>query len=127
VSGEAEIVFDGPHDIERWEVRGRRGDVGIDYFEYAPPEPNEEEQTNSSTGLSERFVILSIVRRGATEAMRAGRLHRAGDIAAVAIHLPEREDALRELARQGWSPAPEDPRVEEATREGSGAEEENSG
>ena len=127
VSGEAEIVFDGPHDIERWEVRGRRGDVGIEYFEYTPPEPDEAAQTTTTGGLSERSVILSIVRGGRTEAMRESRSHRAGDVAAVAIHLPEREDALRDLARQGWTSVPEESAVEEGTGEGEVAEESNSG
>lgn len=105
VSGQAEIVFDGPHDIDRWEVRGRRGDVGIEYFEYTPVEnENEnEEPAPSAAGLSERLVILTVVSDGETRAMRRGRTHREGDVAAIAIHLPEREDALRDLANQGWT------------------------
>jgi len=113
VSGEAEIVFDGPHDIERWEVRGRRGDVRVEYFDFEPIPGEEEDPKIGSGGLSERSVILSIVRDGATEAMRRGRSHNEGDIAAIAIHLPEREDALRELASQGWQPRPEDSVTEE--------------
>jgi hypothetical protein len=59
--------------------------------------------------------------------MRESRSHRAGDVAAVAIHLPEREDALRDLARQGWTSVPEESAVEEETGEGEVAEEGNSG
>jgi NhaP-type Na+/H+ or K+/H+ antiporter len=105
-SGQADVVFDGPHDVERWEVRGRRGDVGIEYFSHSPVEEVDSEQTTASGGLSERSVILSIVHGDRTEVMNAGRKHRQGDVAAIAIHLPEREDALRELATKGWLPTP---------------------
>lgn len=106
-SGAAKIVFDGPHDVERWEVRGRRGDVGVELFSYRSPRQKDApkpEKTANSGGLSERFVILSRVRDGKTFVMYAGWEHREGDVIAVAIHLPEREEALRDLANHGWEP-----------------------
>ena len=103
-SGAAEIVFDGPHDVERWEVRGRRGDVGIEYFVYEPVEPPEPSETTKSGGLSERFVILTIDRDGETRSMFAKSVLKPGDIAAIAVHLPEREECLRDLAARGWKP-----------------------
>jgi len=117
-SGKAEIAFDGPHDVDRWEVRGRRGDVGVEYFAYAPIEeevPAETTETSKTTqtpkttkssGLSERSVLLSIMRGTEMSAMHGSYSFQAGDIASIAIHLPEREDAVRELAGQGWTPLP---------------------
>ena len=104
-SGKANIVFDGPHDVERWEVRGRRGDVAVEYFLYSPqPREEGEEEAPKASGLSERFVMISTIRAGATLAMNSGWKHREGDLAAVAIHLPERDEALRDLDSRGWMP-----------------------
>jgi hypothetical protein len=128
-SGEARIVFDGPHDVDRWEVRGRRGDVEIEHFIHEPveaPQAEEAEPVTNPGGLSERFAMIAIRSGNETITMHSGRKHRAGDIAAIAIHLPEREDALRDLASQGWQPKPIDSpeaetaagATEEATRRG---------
>lgn len=113
-SGEAKIAFEGPHDVDRWDVRGRRGDVDVEYFEFHPPEPKEEaagESTGSgstnSGGMSERFVMLTVERDGRTLVMDGRWKAKAGDLVAVAIHVPEHEEAIHELELQGWLPAPE--------------------
>ena len=63
----AKVVFEGPHDVERWDVRGRRGDLAVEKFVYTAIEPEEtEESTTSSGGLDERFVMLAVEREGAT-------------------------------------------------------------
>ncbi len=107
-SGRARIVFDGPHDVERWDVRGRRGDVVVEYFAYVPPEKKKDEDTTETTapggGLSERFVVLTVDRGGQTFVMDDKWSARKGDQVSVAIHGPEHEDALRELAGRGWQP-----------------------
>lgn len=113
-TGKADVLFDGPHDVERWEVRGRRGDVGVEHFRFEPPKKSEDKEseetpTPSSGGLSERFVILSVDRAGQIFVMQAGWEFREGDVIAVAIHLPEREEALRDLTARGWKRAPIDP------------------
>jgi NhaP-type Na+/H+ or K+/H+ antiporter len=107
--GRSKIVFDAPHDVERWDVRGRRGDVRVEHFEYAPP-PDEGEKapaTTGSGGTTERFVILTVERAGEVWVMDEKWTFRAGDRVAVAIHVPEYDEALRELAAQGWLPAVE--------------------
>jgi hypothetical protein len=105
-SGEAKLVFEGPHDVERWDVRGRRGDVAIEYFVHAPPDAeNEDVATKGSAGLDERYVILVVERDGATCVMDAKWSFREGDRVAIAIHVPERDDAIRSLASRGWKPA----------------------
>jgi Trk K+ transport system NAD-binding subunit len=109
-SGEAAIVFEGPHDVERWDVRGRRGDVGVEYFLHEETEADSSSEATGSTplafGLSENFVILAVERGGETSVMNSRWRFKPGDRIAVALHLPEREDALRGLAAQGWTPDP---------------------
>ena len=105
-SGEAKLVFEGPHDVERWDVRGRRGDVAIEYFVNVPVEDeNDNAGTTASGGLDERYVMLVVERDGTTVVMDAKWVFREGDRVAIAIHVPEREDAIRALASQGWKPA----------------------
>ncbi|MCR9098122.1 MAG: cation:proton antiporter [bacterium] len=110
--GTAKIAFEGPHDVERWDVRGRRGDVEITRLLYTPPEVaddgSETVETSSSGGLSERFVTLTVDRDGKTFVMDGRWAFKAGDTISVAIHAPEREDAERELAGLGFTPLPED-------------------
>ncbi|MEM9175378.1 MAG: sodium:proton antiporter [Myxococcota bacterium] len=111
--GTAKIAFEGPHDVERWDVRGRRGDVEIERFAYATPEPDEEEasvpETTGSGGLSERFATLTVDRDGKTLVMDGRWSFKDGDLVSVAIHAPEREDALKELADLGFTLLPEAP------------------
>ncbi len=100
--GEAKIVFDGPHDVERWDVRGRRGDVAIEHFVFSPSGGAEEESEVASPGLDERSVVLSVERGGRTFVMDRQWKFQAGDRAAIALHRPEREEAIRALAERGW-------------------------
>ncbi len=110
-SGEAKIAFEAPHDVERWDVRGRRGDVAVERFLYSPIEVEDQEgaEVTASGGVSERFVMLTVERDGATFVMDGGWQFREGDRLAVALHVPERADALRELEMQGWCPLGEEP------------------
>lgn len=106
-SGEAALAFDGPHDVERWDVRGRRGDVEVAHFVCRGPATPESGEPSALGGLSERYVAFAVERDGERRVMHARWRLRAGDVLAVAIHAPEREDALRELAELGLEPAPE--------------------
>jgi NhaP-type Na+/H+ or K+/H+ antiporter len=109
--GEVKIVFEAPHDVERWDVRGRRGDVRIEHFICVSTEPDPTPETTGSlehSGNSERSVLLALHRRGRVQVVDARMDFEVGDVAAVAIHEPERTDALRELADWGWQPAPDD-------------------
>lgn len=124
-SGQAKIAFEGPHDVERWDVRGRRGDVGVEHFVHTPVEESEEvgetTGTTASGGMSERFVMLTVVRGGKSFVVDGGYKFKEGDRIAVAIHLPERDDALRELAQKGWTPAPPEADSSEAGPDTEGA------
>jgi NhaP-type Na+/H+ or K+/H+ antiporter len=99
----AKIVFEGPHDVERWDVRGRRGDLAIEKFVYTAIEKDEaEDSTTSSGGLDERFVMLAVEREGATFCVDGKWEFRDGDRVAIALHVPEREETLRALEAKGW-------------------------
>jgi len=121
-SGEAKIVFEAPHDVERWDVRGRRGDVGVEDFIYGPIEIEDPEApgVTASGGMSEHFVMLAVERDGATFVMDAGWKVREGDRLAIALHLPERAEALSELEMRGWRPAPREPELDGSEPESSG-------
>ena len=110
--GTAKIVFEGPHDVERWDVRGRRGDVDVERFDYVPGEPedgfDEPTESTASGGLSERFATLSVERDGKMLVMDGTWRFRAGDRVSVALHAPERDDARRELAGLGFVPVLEE-------------------
>jgi Trk K+ transport system NAD-binding subunit len=108
-SGKARIVFEGPHDVERWDVRGRRGELAVEKFVYTAMRATESEAASPrSTGLDERYVMLTVERAGSTSVVDGSWQFQDGDRVAVAIHLPEREDTLRTLAAEGWQRAEDD-------------------
>jgi len=106
----AEVLFEGEHDVERWEVRGRHGEVALSHFEWQPPE--EEADEVEAPPIGERFVMLSFRRGRATEPVTTKYRPKAGDRVAVAIHAPEREQALAALAARGWRAVEEEPALQ---------------
>jgi len=101
--GHAHVLFDGPHDVERWDVRARRGDVVVERWVFAgEPERGEGEEVPSA---GELLVILALQRGGKTVPMHAAHKWREKDVAHVAVHKAEREDALRVLRAWGFEPA----------------------
>lgn len=125
---EADVVFDGRHDVQRWDVRARRGDVEIVRRRYGEPlESAGEGEETSASGLSgspssgggsgERSVILAVERSEKVVPMSGAYKPRRGDEATVAIHVPDREEALRQLEAAGWWEVPE--MVDDDSAEGS--------
>ena len=103
---EADLVFDGPHDVQRWNVRFRRNDVEIVRRRYR--ETTETGQTPAEQiAVGERFVVLVVQRGDETVPMAMGYRPVRGDEATVAVHAPEREEALRALESMGWWEIPE--------------------
>jgi len=104
----SEVLFDGPHDLERWDVRWRHGYVSAEIFvrveAEADPAPAGKVGTDSPPGKGDRFVILAIRRGRRTLPMTLKLELRAGDVAVVAVYGPEREEALAQLAAAGWQP-----------------------
>ena len=101
----AAVLFDGPHDHERWDVRWRHKQVIVETFDYAAPgeESSEDAAAVSSAARSkELFAIVSVTRGRLVSPMQAAYRFRKGDAAAITIHAPDREEALAELQRLGW-------------------------
>jgi NhaP-type Na+/H+ or K+/H+ antiporter len=114
---EADVLFEEPHDIERWSVRLRHKDVDVGHFEFHQPmgtntdesdineEPLEglpEGESKKLPARQERFVILTLEREGAVSPMTRSLHLKSGDVASVALYLPEREQAISELRALGW-------------------------
>jgi Trk K+ transport system NAD-binding subunit len=98
------VLFEGPHDVERWDVRCRHGSVEIQSWCYVGvPEPLEGE---ARPKVAERFVILTVSRGGKVQPMHAKLKLQKGDVAAVAVHSVEREEAHETLRAMGWEPQP---------------------
>jgi len=101
------VLFDGAHDVERWDVRSRHNELEVDYWVYGG-EPEQDASADESgepaPKAGERFVILSIQRGKKVMPMHAGLTLAAGDVAAVAIHRDERNSAEKILTAWGWAP-----------------------
>ncbi len=103
---EAHVVFEGLHDVQRWDVRFRRGDVQIVRRRFRERPPSEDQAT-ATPNPGERFVILALHGSRGTRPMSMDQKPGRGDEATVAIHAPEREEALRILESMGWWEIPE--------------------
>lgn len=97
-----DLAFDGPHDLERWDVRERRGEVEVVHRAYRKPDQDESEETIPTADNKERWVVLSILRDGRGFPMHARFEPRPGDIASIAIYVPERDEARLQLELRGW-------------------------
>jgi len=93
---QAQVVFDGPHDIERWDVRQRHGDVVVEHRVFCAEEVAEERPE-----IKERLVLLSVRRGDHCRPMAADFALRDGDVVAAAIYQPERNEADRVLSALG--------------------------
>ncbi len=103
---DADVLFDGPHDHERWDVRWRHQQVVVEAFEYSPIDaaaPRGPDQPGRAAARSrELFAIVTLRRGRRVSPMRMGYEFRAGDVAAMAIHAPDHREAVETLERLGW-------------------------
>lgn len=112
---ESRVLFDGPKDLERWNVRFRHDAAELHRlrFEGAPESEDGELETEGPAKEStpshgvDPFVILAVRRGESWHPMHQRFETRKGDVAAVAIHAPERDAALEALRELGWGPEPE--------------------
>jgi NhaP-type Na+/H+ or K+/H+ antiporter len=108
------VLFDGPKEVERWNVRFRHDAVSVVNLRWmGPPETESEDEDKAPRplgtrdGAADSYVVLAVedARDGARwSPMHAGRELRVGVLAAVAIHVPDEEKAREALARLGFAP-----------------------
>jgi NhaP-type Na+/H+ or K+/H+ antiporter len=101
------LLFEGPNDLERWDVRARHGALEVERWalESGGDEKTGDGAEKSSSG-AEQYVVLSVQRGGRILPMHAGLTLEPGDVAAVAIHSLDRAAAHELLRARGFAPAP---------------------
>jgi len=123
---EATILFDGVHDIERWDVRLRHGGVEIGDFRFdpallpAPPEASDQEPEPAAPEpppIGEKLVLLTL-KRGSGPMVPMWRSYKPqpDDRVVAALHVPDMDDALAALAARGFE------RIERPAEEGEDTE-----
>jgi NhaP-type Na+/H+ or K+/H+ antiporter len=95
------ILFDGPRDVERWNVRFRHDLVELARLRFGPVAAAAQAATSSA---GDPHLILTVERGGRVEPMHQGFAARAGDEASVALLVERRDEALAALAALGWTP-----------------------
>ncbi|MCG8590251.1 MAG: cation:proton antiporter [Proteobacteria bacterium] len=112
---DSRVAFDGPKDVERWNVRFRHGIARIETYCFSAPEGVEEPENGDgaegqrSNSSLDPFIVLSLTRGDQVELFHSESEPRDGDRASVAIHLPEADQAREALLALGWRPEAELP------------------
>jgi NhaP-type Na+/H+ or K+/H+ antiporter len=116
---EIHLLFDGVHDVERWNVRERHGEMLVERLRFVPPKPADPEAGEAPeparrpSGKAERYMPLVLTRGRRSEPIQVKYEPQANDLVAMAIHLPEREDVLEYLANLGWELEDSDPSLDQ--------------
>ncbi len=111
--GEAQILFDGPHEVERWDVRSRHGQVGVEPWVFRGTAEAALEK-NEKPRPGDPFVMLTVRRGTRTSVMHGGFELRPGDVVSVAIQLEDRRQAEETLRAGGFEPEVPEPASAEA-------------
>ena len=101
------VLFDGAHDPVRWDVRWRQGEVAVRTFVFEPPEepPSEGGDNAPSVTRQDGFVVLTTERKKSVTPRQLRDRPKAGDRAAIALHVRSEDQALERLAALGWRPS----------------------
>jgi NhaP-type Na+/H+ or K+/H+ antiporter len=105
--GQTHLLFEGPNDLERWDVRARHGALEVERWvlESAGDE-KAADGDEKPPGGAEQYVVLSVERGGRILPMHAALALEVGDVAAVAIHSLDRAAAHELLHARGFAPVP---------------------
>lgn len=111
-----DVLFDGPHDQARWDVRSRHGNIDVASFEFGPPAvttPESGDQTGPAMtptppepDVPDCYALLTLQQRGRVWPFHLGFVPKPGDVSSVALFRPERGAAIAQLARLGWRLTP---------------------
>lgn len=100
---EARVLFDGPHDVERWDVRRRHDEVELECWTFAG-EP-ERAAGESPPAANELLVMLAMRRGNRVRPVHERHEWKADDLAFVAVYRNDAEEAHRVLRAWGFIPA----------------------
>ncbi|MDH3519441.1 MAG: cation:proton antiporter [Myxococcales bacterium] len=112
---EARVLFEGPHDLERWDVRTRHGNVAIERWRRTGAASAQEKIEEPAVAGRETFVVLCVLRGARVIPMHAKLSLESGDVVAVAVHREEEAVAHEILRSRGFEPVPEAPEATQAT------------
>jgi NhaP-type Na+/H+ or K+/H+ antiporter/Trk K+ transport system NAD-binding subunit len=103
----ASLLFEGPHDVERWDVRSRQNQVEVERWVYSQvsEETKEGEEEKKKPAIGERLVLLTVMRGSKTQPMHTKFKLRDGDVVSVAVFTEERDAAHEVLRALGFLPA----------------------
>jgi NhaP-type Na+/H+ or K+/H+ antiporter len=106
---DGDVLFEGPHDQEQWDVRWRHRDVDLVNIQYSGPHTSGTTNDATVPASQELFVILTHVRAGKVQAMSLALAQalKIGDAATAAVYRREHEAALEMLQQRGWVLAPD--------------------
>ena len=99
--GGARAVFDSAHDLDRWELRERRGEIVEGEWVYASPENGVD--PDASGEIDENVLVLCVRRGEEVLLMSEDFVPRDGDVATAWIYSNAIEQATQSLARRGWT------------------------
>jgi Trk K+ transport system NAD-binding subunit len=102
-SVEADALFESAHDVGRWILQAERGEVVVEHRRYTAPAPGANAQGLRDVEHRERFAVLTLRRGKQVLPMSVRRSLRTNDVAAIAIHAPDLEDARALLASCGFA------------------------
>lgn len=98
----ARMLFEGPVDVERWDVRTRHSAVEVERWQVAEPVVPSGDPIDPADHL----VLLCVQRGKRTFPMYADLALAADDVLSVAVHVPDRDAAHETLRTLGYTPEP---------------------
>jgi len=112
------VLFDGPKDVERWNVRFRHDQAHAVELHFRGPADTDDEPSSQSPAPNEAdsHLLLAVCRDARWEPYHQRFDARTGDTALAAIYDADEERALTALLELGWEPAP--PPSEEEENQG---------
>jgi len=107
-----DVLFEGPHDQARWDVRCRHGEIDVELFVFGKSDTGAPESSggtdqaaapsSSHPNATDSYALLTRQRRSRAWPFHLGFTPKLGDEAGVALYRAERQAAIAQLARLGW-------------------------
>jgi len=108
------VLFDGQRDIGRWDVRARHGTLELVHLTYDKNRAGGDSLGDQQGGKPRGqgiFVPLAYTRGDKRHAVTMEYEAKDGDVISFALHTPDRERALEQLAELGWVPEEDEAEV----------------